>query len=176
MRVRGGFIVTAALLAAVTGLPAAAADTAAAGSPPAPRAMPGLTTADTHPGACVDCHIAYPERGMDARLSVQLAAWTRGEVAPRLLELARTSAPPGAVIKGRHPESSDSLEDVPNACLDCHGEDARKAPPFARLIHLVHLEGGAENHFVTVFQGECTLCHKLDARTGQWSLPSGPER
>ena len=99
--------------------------------------MPGITTLDTHPGACVDCHIAYPERGMDTRLSVQLAEWTRGEVAPRLLEQARASAPPGAVIKGRHPESSESLEDIPNACLDCH---------------------------------------KLDARTGQWSVPSGPER
>jgi len=175
MRVRGGFIVTAALLAAVTGLPAAAADTAAAGSPPAPRAMPGLTTADTHPGACVDCHIAYPERGMDARLSVQLARWTRGEVDPRLLRQARASAPTGAAIEGRHPESTDSLGDIPGACLECHGAEAREAPPFAGLIHLVHLDGGAQNHFVTVFQGECTLCHKLDGRTGRWTVPSGPE-
>lgn len=175
MKTRGGLVVTAALLAAVTGLPAVAADPAAAGSPAAPRSMQGLPAVDTHPGACVDCHVAYPERGMDARLSVQLAEWTRGEVAPRLLQLAQASAPRGALIKGRHPESSDSLDDVPNACLDCHDKEAREAPSFARLTHLVHLEGGAQNHFMTVFRGECTLCHKLDTRTGQWSVPSGPE-
>ena len=168
-------VVPTALLAAVLGLPATAGSPATAGTGPGPRVVPGLTGEDTHPGACVDCHVDYPERGTDARLSVRLARWTRGEVDPRLLRQARASVPPGAASEGRHPESSDSLGDIPGACLECHGTDAREAPPFARLIHLVHLEGGAQNHFMTVFQGECTLCHKLDARTGRWAVPSGPE-
>jgi hypothetical protein len=168
-------VVPTALLAAVLGLPATAGSPATAGAGPGPRVVPGLTGEDTHPGACVDCHVDFPERGMDARLSVWLARWTRGEVEPRLLQQARASAPPGVAIEGRHPEASDSLGDIPGACLECHGTDAREAPPFARLIHLVHLEGGAQNHFMTVFQGECTLCHKLDARTGQWIVPSEPE-
>ena len=168
-------VVPVARLAAVLGFPATAGSPATAGAGPEPRVVPGLTGGDTHPGACVDCHVDYPDRGMDARLSVQLARWTRGEVDPRLLRQARASAPTGAAIEGRHPESTDSLGDIPGACLECHGAEAREAPPFAGLIHLVHLDGGAQNHFVTVFQGECTLCHKLDGRTGRWTVPSGPE-
>jgi len=169
-------VVPTALLAVVLGLPAVAASPATAGAHSEPRVVPGLAGKDTHPGACVDCHVDYRERGLDARLSVQLARWTRGEVDPRLLRQARASAPPGAAIQGRHPESSDSLGDIPGACLECHGADAHEAPPFARLIHLVHLDGGAQNHFITVFQGECTLCHKLDSGSGRWTVPSGPEK
>jgi len=51
----------------------------------------------------------------------------------------------------------------------------KKAPPFAPLVRVIHLTGGAENHFMTIFQGECTHCHKLDVQTGAWSVPSGPE-
>ena len=32
--------------------------------PPA-RKIPGMTAADTHPGACVDCHIIYKEMNLD---------------------------------------------------------------------------------------------------------------
>ena len=44
------------------------------------------------------------------------------------------------------------------------------------MIHEIHLTGGDTNHFLTMFQGECTLCHKLDAKSGAWAIPSGPER
>ena len=143
-------------------------------TPPAPRQVPGLTTIDTHPRACTDCHIVYPELGMDARLGARLQKWTQGNVERALLELARASAPAGAAIEGRHPESANSLRDVPNACTDCHDDDSTRAPPFSRLIHLVYLSGAASNHFTAVYQGECTLRHKLDTRTGRWSVPSGP--
>lgn len=166
----------AALLIAAVGAPPVNAEPATAAAPPAPRQIPGLTVADTHPGACVDCHVVYRDRGMDKRLSVALKKWTDGEVERGLLALTRTSALAGMAIKGRHPEAADSLDDIPAACLDCHDDAAGKAPPFSRLIHLVHLTGGAQNHFVSVFQGECTLCHKLDGRTGVWSIPSGPEK
>jgi len=89
---------------------------------------------------------------------------------------ARAATPSGAVLTGRHPRVPEALADVPAACLVCHGRDAKDAPPFARLIHLVHLTGGEENHFMTMFQGECTHCHKLDAASGRWHLESGAER
>ena len=68
-------------------------------------------------------------------------------------------------LKGKHPSAEDSLEDIPNACLDCHDAGSKKAPPFGQLLHLVHLTG-ANNEFVTTFKGDCTHCHKLDAKTG----------
>jgi hypothetical protein len=43
-------------------------------------------------------------------------------------------------------------------------------------MHLVHLTGGTDNVFVSTFKGDCTHCHKLDAKTGAWSLPSSPEQ
>jgi len=45
----------------------------------------------------------------------------------------------------------------------------------ARMLHRVHLSGGNESHFLTLFQSECTHCHKLDMSTGRWGLGSGTE-
>ena len=42
-------------------------------------------------------------------------------------------------------------------------------------MHLVHLTG-AKNTFVAAHKGDCTACHKLDTRTGEWSVPSVPEK
>jgi hypothetical protein len=168
-------IVTAVILSVAVAARPSAADVTTAGAPPAPRQVPGLTATDTHPGACVDCHVVYRERGMDVRLSVLLKKWTDGDVEPGLLALARASAPAGLTVEGRHPEVARSLGDIPAACLDCHGSASNEAPPFARLIHLVHLAGAGQNHFMAEYQGECTLCHKLDRRTGEWSIPSRPE-
>ena len=88
----------------------------------------------------------------------------------------QASAPAGLVLKGKHPSTDDSLEDIPGACLDCHDSSSKKAPPFARLLHLVHLTGGTNNAFVTTHKSDCTTCHKLDSKTGKWSLPSGAEK
>ena len=163
----------AALLLAASSASVLGAD--AAGLPPA-RPVPGLTDADQHPDGCVDCHVVYQDRGHDARLSTALAEWTAGRIDADLLARTRASMPAGVVVKGKHPAAEDSLEDIPGACLECHDEASRKAPPFSRLLHLVHLAGGARSPFMTVYQGECTHCHKLDAKTGQWSLASGPEK
>lgn len=151
-------------------------DAADAGGMPAPRQVPGLTSADKHPNGCVDCHIVYKDRGHDERLSVKLKAWTAGNIEPGLLAQTKASMPAGVAVKGKHPEAEDSLEDIPAACLDCHDSGSKKAPPFARLLHLVHLKGDAKNPFMSVYQGECTHCHKLNAKTGEWSLASGPEK
>jgi hypothetical protein len=58
----------------------------------------------------------------------------------------------------------------------CHVRDSRVAPPFAKLLHEIHLVGGKENHFLTLANGTCTSCHKLDQKTGTWRLGSGIEK
>ena len=149
-----------------------------AGAPQMPpaRKIPGITAPDTHPGACVDCHINYKEMNLDARFSTLVKGWTT-EVAPALLAHAKGAAPAGLTIKGKHPVvPAAGFKNIPGSCLACHGETSKVAPPFNRMIHEVHLTGGDQNHFLTMFQGECTLCHKLDKKTGAWSIPSGPEK
>lgn len=145
------------------------------GPPPPPRAIPALTAADPFPNACVDCHLARPEIGIDARFAPALAGWEKA-VRPELLERAQATAPRGVVLKGQHPPVEGALADIPRSCLKCHGAASTVAPPFSRLVHAVHLTGGEKNHFMTIFQGECTHCHKPDAATGAMTIPSGPER
>jgi cytochrome c553 len=141
-------------------------------------ALPTLTLAagDQFPKGCVSCHTVDEAKGADHRLSVALGEWTAGKVGASLLAKSKASAPSGFTPKGKHPAAEDSLEDIPSACLDCHESGSMKAPPFSRLMHLVHLTGGTDNVFVSTFKGDCTHCHKLDASTGAWSLPSSPEQ
>ncbi len=135
--------------------------------------IPGITSTDPFPMACVSCHVVLPD-GTDVRISTLVERWTV-EVDPTLLAQARSSAPTGLVLTGRHPEVADALVDIPAGCLSCHGRTAELAPPFARLVHRIHFTGGSGNHFLTMFQGTCTYCHKLDEETGAWSIPGGPE-
>jgi hypothetical protein len=130
---------------------------------------------DAYPDGCVSCHVLDKAKAQDHRLSSMLKAWTAGKVDADLLVKSKASMPSGVTLKGKHPAAEDALDDIPSACLDCHGADSKKAPPFARLMHLVHLTG-TKNEFVAAFKGDCTTCHKLDARTGEWSLPSGAEK
>ena len=140
-------------------------------------AVPVSTTraAEAFPQACVSCHVVDKATGKDHRLGTALAAWTAGKVDAELLAQTKSSMPAGVTVKGKHPKADDSLEDIPNACLDCHAPDSKKAPSFTRLMHLVHLTG-TKNAFVATHKGDCTACHKLDTRTGEWSVPSGPEK
>lgn len=146
-----------------------------AGAPAQPPAIPGITAPDAFPNACVDCHLNYREQNLDVRFSTLLAAWQQG-AAPKLLEKARAAAPAGVTLTGKHPAVSGAVSDVPRKCLACHGKASTKAPPFAVMLHAIHLEGGAENHFVSLFGGSCTHCHKLDAKTGKLTVPSAAER
>lgn len=143
--------------------------------PPPPRAIPGITAKDEFPRACVDCDLNYPEQKLDARFSTFMKQWTQ-KVEPQLLKKVAGSAPPGVKLRGQHPAAPGALKNIPGDCLMCHGRTSTMAPPFARMLHAIHLTGGKDNHFLTVFQGQCTHCHKLNAATGAWSLPSGPER
>ena len=141
-------------------------------------AMPatGLAAVDPYPNGCVSCHMLDKSKGVDDRLSVALKEWTAGKIDPKLLASSKASAPTGLTLKGKHPAAEDSLEDIPGACLDCHDAGSKKAPPFTRLLHIVHLAGGAKNAYVTTFKSDCTHCHKLTGQTGEWSMPSGPEK
>ena len=142
-----------------------AQEKAVAPAQPKVRAIPGVTAEDRFPGGCVDCHVKMPE--MDVRISTLMKQWSEKVPAP-LLAKAEAAAPTGAKLQGKHPLVPQSLGDIPAGCLKCHGKNATKAPPFARLLHAIHLTGGEQNHFLTLFQGECTYCHKLDVATGAW--------
>jgi hypothetical protein len=132
--------------------------------------------ADPFPNGCVSCHTLDKAKGEDHRLSTLMGAWSAGKISPDLLARSKAAMPAGVALKGKHPAAADALEDIPSACFDCHDAGSKKAPPFTRLMHLVHLTGGTKNVFVTTFKGDCTHCHKLNGQTGEWTLPSGPEK
>jgi hypothetical protein len=138
---------------------------------PAARAIPGITAKDPFPRGCVDCHVQRPDK--DQRLSTLLAQWNQ-KVDPQLLARAQASSPAGTTLKGKHPKVP--LNDIPAGCLKCHARTSKLAPPLATMLHGFHFGGGKDNEFLTQFQGECTYCHKLNAATGAWTLPSGPEK
>ena len=142
---------------------------------PAPRKIPGITTKDTHPKACIDCHVNHPEMNLDDRLSTIVGGFTK-KVTEKALAKAKAAAADPSKIQGRHPVVDAAFKDIPNACLNCHRREFQAAPPFVHLMHAIHLVGGQENHFMTLYQGECTLCHKLALKTGAWSIPSGAEK
>lgn len=145
-----------------------------AGSTQEPRQIPGLTTADQFPRGCVDCHIDRPDVGMDTRLSTNMQQW-QAEVPPELLARVKAFSPAGMSLTGAHPASGDvASSQIPTSCLTCHAQASTIAPPFNQLLHGLHLTGEG-NHFLTMFQGECTHCHKLDKTTGSWSMGSGAE-
>jgi len=172
-----GRVATALVLVGLAAGERAAAQESTSTPPPLPppRAIPGITAADPHPRACVDCHVVYPEINRDERLSTLMKRWGEG-VDPKLLATAQAAAPEGVTLKGRHPSVTGAVNNPPASCLPCHGRTSKTAPPFARMIHAIHLTGGQDNVFLTVFQGECTHCHKLDPASGAWRVPSGPEK
>jgi hypothetical protein len=145
--------------------------TIAFAAPPAARKIPGINAPDPYAKACVDCHVKGPDR--PAPLSVIIKQWNT-KVDPSLLAKAQSAAPKGLMLKGKH--FGAPATDVPASCLKCHAKGSKVAPPFATMMHAIHLTGGDANSFMTTFQGECTDCHKLNAKTGEWSIPSGPEK
>ncbi len=142
---------------------------------PSPREIPGITADDMFPSGCVNCHLNFTDRNMDTRISTSLAKWTE-KVEPKLLEKAQAASSQGVVLVGKHPSATESLTDIPMACIECHSSMSQKAPSFGQMIHLIHLSGGQDNHYMTLFQGECTHCHKLNLNTGKWFIPSDSEK
>jgi hypothetical protein len=147
---------------------------ASAQAPPPARKIPGITTDDAFPRGCVDCHTNHPELNLDSRISSLMKGWN-DKVEPALLAKAQATAPNGVTLKGKHPVAAFALKNIPTGCLTCHSKKSTLAPPFAQMLHMIHLTGGEKNHFLSANQGECTHCHKLNPSTGLWSLPSAPE-
>lgn len=150
---------------------------AAAGGPdlPPPRAVPGITAKDAYPRGCVDCHVQLPALNVDARFSTLMTKLGK-DVQPGLLAKAQAAAPKGLELRGRHPPAPGALENIPASCNPCHAKASRTAPPFAKLMHSIHLADGPRNVFMTLYQGECTHCHKLDTRSGAVFIPNGAEK
>jgi mono/diheme cytochrome c family protein len=144
-------------------------------APPPARQIPGINVEDAFPQGCVDCHIIRPDIKRDVRISTILEGWSES-VEPRFLKIAQDVAPEGVKLAGRHPTVGEMIKEIPAGCLACHGETSKTAPALDRMVHLYHLTGGAENPYMTVFQGECTHCHKINQTTGRWTVPSGPEK
>jgi len=142
--------------------------------PPSVRKIPGLTAEDKFPNACIDCHANKPDLNFDSRLSTMLTRWYK-EVDQEVLKKAQGTVSEGVTLKGVHPQATEAFKNIPSACISCH-KSRPNAPPFAPVIHIIHLTGGEENHFITAFQGDCTNCHKLNVTTGIWTIPSGPEK
>lgn len=138
--------------------------------------IPGITAADRFPGACVDCHVKRPDLPRDVRISAHIREWQE-KVEPGLLAKLRGIGPWGTALTGRHPPvPAESYKDIPATCIACHAKRETNTVPLDQLLHVLHLTGGKDNHFVTVFGGACTHCHKLDQKAGTWSVPSGPEK
>ena len=135
--------------------------------------IPGITAKDVYPHGCVDCHTG--KANMPAPLSADLKGWTT-KVDPALVTKVQPSAPKGVTLKGKHPNVTAMVKDIPGGCLKCHAQTSKSAPPLASMMHEIHLTGGEKNPFLTTFGGHCTHCHKLDAKTGAWSLGSGAEK
>jgi hypothetical protein len=142
---------------------------------PPVRRIPGLTIEDKFPNGCVDCHINMPDIKQDERISTLMSKWSKNLEA-KLLKKAQAVSPAGVTLKGIHPPAAESLKNIPAACITCHSNKTGTAPPLAALLHVIHLTGGDDNHFLTIFQGECTYCHKMNVTTGGWMVPNGPEK
>lgn len=110
--------------------------------------LPGITTKDEHPNGCVDCHIKVSDK-QDFRL-VNLPTLVKG-----------------------HPDISKIVKKLPDGCMLCH-KGTGKAPKLSNVLHVVHFKGGADNHFVSDYQGQCLNCHQLNIATGDMTMKSGP--
>ncbi len=140
------------------------------------RQIPGITAKDPYPNGCVDCHVAG--KTGDMRISVLMAKYATA-VPPGLLEKtkASSSAALASKIKGKHMAVPNVKANVPQSCMTaCHKKGSTLAPSFAQLMHTIHLQGGAQNTFLTRHQGECTACHKMDPKTGLWKIASAAEK
>lgn len=133
--------------------------------------IPGITAKDPYPRGCVDCHNGTANTSITAVMK-QLTQ----KADASLLTKAQAAAPKGMTIKGKHPNVSTMVKDIPSSCLKCHARGSKMAPPFAELMHTVHLTGGDKNGYLSTFGGECTYCHKFNAATGQWSMPNAAEK
>lgn len=173
MKVRlQSIVLTAGVLLLSPLVPTAVGQTAS--QAPAIRQIPGLTSKDAYPNGCVDCHVVGKDG--DMRISALIKTWTSA-VPVALAEKARAASVDPSKIKGKHPAMANVKANIPQTCLaGCHKPGSTTAPPFAQLMHVIHLVGSNSNRFLTANQGECTHCHKLNQKTGTWKAASSGEK
>lgn len=138
------------------------------------RNIPGITADDTYPLACVSCHKNYQDGKGDLRITTIMKDLAE-KVDPAHLAKYQAAAPEGVTLKGKHPTKSNENTSVPEDCNKCHGKSMKTALPLGQIIHIAHLTGGKDNKFITMFNGDCSHCHKFDAKMGTWSHPNGKE-
>lgn len=140
--------------------------------PPKPRSMPGINAPDQFKNGCVSCHKNYPEMKYDGRLSTILTAWSEA-TEPKILAKVQ-AIDPTITLKGKHSFKPNSETSIPEACNKCHGK-MKNAFPLFQIVHAIHLSNDKDNHYLNMYQGECTHCHKLDPVKGTWSIINGKE-
>jgi len=116
----------------------------------------GITVEDVNVNGCVDCH-NNDSADSDYRLSTTIK------------ELSE---------QGKHSDVSAMVNIIPNDCVMCHSEQMAEGmgtEPLGPMMHKIHLVGGADNYFITGYEGQCTHCHALDKETGEFSIKSGEE-
>jgi len=92
-----------------------------------------------------------------------------------VVEKVKPIMPQSVTLSGRHPRLTEAAyRNVPAICMGCHSGASPSIPPFGALLHTIHLTGNS--HYLELFKGDCVNCHKLDATTGRWHIPSAAEK
>ena len=141
-------------------------------------AIPGITSEDTHPNGCVDCHRLAGEN-RDYRMSTAVEEWATEGAPEEVMEVAEASWP-GVELTGTHPNVAQFVQEqpMPQSCLTCHGD--KSSIPLDDALHTYHFAGGGDNHFVSGYDGRCLQCHSMNADvanppTGIVGMKSGTE-
>lgn len=135
---------------------------------------PDLDPGDHFPRGCVDCHVVLPADQRDVRLSTIMKKLSE-QVDQRLMDRVANLVQGKSTLKGQHPTLRDSSLNIPADCLNCHRTGSNVAPSFADMMHVIHLSGGNDNHYLSLFQGNCRLCHKFNPQSGTFMVPSYTE-
>ncbi len=140
--------------------------------------IPGVTATDTHPNGCIDCHRNIPNVA-DYSLSHAISEWAAKGTPKEIMDRAK-SAWPKANLSGKHPNVVGMIKSkgIPASCFVCHDSDNSDKPLY-RVLHTIHYTGGADNHFITKYNGSCTNCHNINLKnppTGTMEVKEGKEK
>jgi len=143
---------------------------------PVPDKIPGVTVADPAPRGCVDCHTSDKADDPLAKLSVLMDAYNKSG-APASVKAAAQAAVKAAggdpaKITGKHPVGGAMFkgQDLPKACLQCHGGDGKSIPRLEAMLYLLKYADFKDGTFVTPattdfvkkLGGWCTACHTFE--------------
>ena len=140
---------------------------------------PGITSRDTWPNGCVDCH-KITAAGRDLRLSTTLRRWATQGTDPSIVAVARSVFPRATTLQGRHPDVVNIITTgaipIPMQCISCHKSQGRPIGPVVHLIHLsVKPKIPASASLSERSGGYCTSCHLLNLSTGAMTIKGGSE-